>query len=68
MDILWGIMHKILSIVGNVDKEDRFNKYIKSNNSYKRSYLVEGMMKLRDKAIRRRDQLNTRKRSLEDHS
>ena len=46
-------MYKILSIVGNADKKDRFTEYIKSNNSYKRSYLTKSMMDLRDKAIRK---------------
>ena len=40
-------------MIGNTDKKDRFNEFIKSNNSYKRSHLTKGMMKLRDKAIRK---------------
>ena len=68
IETLQGIMHRILSITSNLDKNNKFNKHIISKNSYKRSYLTESVIELRDKAIRRRYQLNNRKRNLEDYT
>ena len=52
-DTLQDIIHKILSITGNEDKKDKFNKYIMSTNSCRRSCLTEGVIELRDEAMRR---------------
>ena len=46
-------MCEILSITGNEDKKEKFNEYISSTNSYRRSCLTEGVMELRDEAMRR---------------
>jgi hypothetical protein len=53
IDILQGIMSEIFSIVGNINKKDRFNEHISSNNSCKRSCLIEGAIELKDEAMRR---------------
>jgi len=46
-------MCKILSIIGNKDKKDKFNEHIISTNLHRRSCLIEEVIELRDKATRR---------------
>ena len=52
-DTLQGTAHEILSISGNEDKKDKFNEYIVSTTSHRRSYLSEGVIELKDEATRR---------------
>jgi len=67
-DTLQGIIYKILSIAGNEDKKNKLNESIISNNSYKRSHLIEGVIELRDEPTRSQHQFNIRKYNLEDYT
>ena len=52
-DTLQGIIYEILSITGNKDRKDWFNEYVMSSTLCRRSRLSEGVIELRDKAIKR---------------
>jgi hypothetical protein len=58
----------MLSIVGNEDRQKRFNEHIKSSELYRRTDILEELLKLRNKAIRRQYQFNKSKLNSEENN